>query len=141
MRVTRLKAVRRDIIVEEVDIEDFERMSMSEIVQSRKNEDERSVNVASTNERRRNELPPQRACPPCDPCNCNCNGSDDMLTPSACTAICNDKVAAAQKARISENTHTSNENSGAPHDHQIIQDFLLFFRGTHGNKRNDACLT
>ena len=114
------KTIWRDIIVEEVDIDDFERMSM----------DERSVNVASTNERRRNELPPQCVCLPCDPCNCNSNGSDDMLTPSACTAICNEKVAVAQKARISKNTCTSNENR-AP-DHEIIQHFLLFLEGLMG---------
>ena len=114
------KTIWRDIIVEEVDIDDFERMSM----------DERSVNVASPNERRRNELPPQCVCLPCDPCNCNSNGSDDMLTPSACTAICNEKVAVAQKARISKNTCTSNENR-AP-DHEIIQHFLLFLEGLMG---------
>ena len=114
------KTIWRDIIVEEVDIEDFEQMSM----------DERSVNVASTNERRRNELPPQCVCLPCDPCNCNSNVSDDMLTPSACTAICNEKVAVAQKDRILKNMCTSNENR-AP-DHEIIQHFLLFLEGLMG---------
>jgi hypothetical protein len=118
------KTIWRDIIVEEVDIDDFERMSI----------DERSVNVASTNERRRSEFPPQCVCPPCDPCNCNSNGSDDMLTPSACTAICNEKVAAAQKARISKNTCTPNKNRAnenrAP-DHEI-QHFLLFLEGLMG---------
>ena len=119
------KTIWRDIIVEEVDIDDYERMSI----------DERSLNAASTNERRRNELPPKCLCPPCDPCNCNSNGSDDMLTPSACTAICNEKVAAAQKARISKNTCTPNENRAnenrAP-DHEIIQHFLLFLEGLMG---------
>lgn len=119
------KTVWRDIIVEEVDIEDFEQKSM----------DERSVNVASTNEMRRNELPPQCECPPCDPCNCNSNGSDDILTPSTCTAICNEKVALAQKARISMNTCTSNKNRAnenrAP-DHEMIQHFLLFLEGLMG---------
>lgn len=119
------ETVWRDIIVEEVDIEDLERMSM----------DERLVNVASTNERIRNELPPHCICPPCDPCNCNSNGSDDMLTPSACTAICNEKVAVAQKARISKTTCTSNKNRAnenrAP-DHEIIQHFLLFLEGLMG---------
>ena len=84
---------------------------------------EHPLNVASTNERRRNEFSPQCVCPPCNPCNCNSNGSDDMLTPSACTAICNEKVAAAQKNRANENR--------AP-DHEIIQHFLLFLEGLMG---------
>ena len=82
-----------------------------------------NLNVASTNERRRNEFSPQCVCPPCNPCNCNSNGSDDMLTPSACTAICNEKVAAAQKNRANENR--------AP-VHEIIQHFLLFLEGLMG---------
>ncbi len=137
------KTVWRDIIVEEVGIEDFERMAMQDEVVGLKDEEDRSVTAAPTNERRLHELPPQHVCPPCDPCNCNNyqqkqhrgNGGDDgVLSSSECMVVCDSKIAAAEMARTSDKTCTQlfrHGGTGAS-GHQSIEEFVAFLEGLMG---------
>jgi hypothetical protein len=50
-----------------------------------------------------------------------------MLTPSACTAICNEKVAAAQKAMCTPNKNRANENR-FPDDQRLFNIFYFSWR-------------
>ncbi|KAL3806826.1 hypothetical protein ACHAXA_003298 [Cyclostephanos tholiformis] len=135
------KTVWRDIIIEEVDIEDFERMAMQDEVKIPKGEEDRSFAEAPMKER--NESPLQQVCPPCDPCKCNNsqqkqhqrNGGDDgMLSSSECMVMCENKIVASEMARTSDKTCTQTVHQGGigASDHQIIQQLLAFLEGLMG---------
>ena len=138
------KTVWRDVIVEEVDIEDFERMAVQDEARSPNGDEDRSVTLASSKERRRSEASPQQVCPPCDPCKCNINqqkhhggsngGGDGMLSSVKCAAMCNDKIAAAEMARTSDKTcaPTFREGGSDTFDHRIVQVLLVFLEGMMG---------
>ena len=137
------KTVWRDIIVEEVDIEDFERMAMQNGVVGHRGEEDHPVTASPTNERRLHGSPSQHVCPPCDPCNCSNyqqkqhrgNGGDDgVLSSSECMILCDNKIAAAEMTRTSDKTCTQTFRQGGTgtSEHQIIQELLSYLEGLMG---------
>jgi hypothetical protein len=99
------QTVWREIIVEEVDLHEFEKKTRAAILANRKEEVEHAVKKAFAEEKRRLSRSSDAAgskesggCPKCDACDCNNkqhrNGGG-MLSASACDSICEKKVAKA----------------------------------------------
>lgn len=119
-------------------------MAVQDEARSPNGDEDRSVTLASSKERRRSEASPQQVCPPCDPCKCNINqqkhhggsngGGDGMLSSVKCAAMCNDKIAAAEMARTSDKTcaPTFREGGSDAFDHRIVQVLLVFLEGMMG---------
>ena len=104
------KTVWRDIVVDEVDLNDFERKTKAEILANRKHEVDDAVNSALIQERKRvgaNGNNKSRSCPACEPCVCKgTNQNAGTLTAAECNSICEMKVAGVL-ARESGNEGTT----------------------------------
>jgi len=128
--------VWRDIIVEEVDIDDFERRAKSQV--------DLAVEEALTAERRKRRDSRERACPPCDPCNCNDRHKRQqrgagMISVAECNALCDRKMQAAaaseslaRSAERSTCTPSYLESESSRTVHQFVQEILLFVEGLMG---------
>ena len=124
------KTVWRDIIVEEVDIDDFERKAKADVATK--------ANEPSTKQRRNNN---KRDCPPCDPCNCNNaqrqqGGNGGGLSSAECNAECDSKIAAALAASSTgsaDKARCTLPNEGVSRlSHQVIQKMLVYLEGLLG---------
>lgn len=146
--------VWRDIIVEEVDIEDFESKVRTAALANQKEEVNRAVNEALANERRKQQQQQQQRnikhsqdpCPPCEPCNCGNNRQKmlqgaGMMTASDCDALCDKMIDAAVStssaaARSSDSTCTPKTyrdiGGVATSNYQIVQEMLVFVEGLMG---------
>ena len=100
------KTVWRDINVEEVDLDDFERKTKSEILANRKDEVDNSIKEALIKERKRvaamnenNKVSSE--CSACKPCNCKGqNSNGNLITFAECNKMCEDKIAEAASSAV-----------------------------------------
>lgn len=129
----RAETVWRDVIVEEVDIDDCGGTNAAggDVV-------DRAVQEALTKERKtqqRNNNAKSRGCPPCDTCNCDDrqrgggggDGGNKMLSIEECKAMCD-----SSKMTSSDKTTCSSDGTSASSDHEIIQEMLMFIEGLMG---------
>ena len=128
------KTVWRDVIVEEVDINDYERRASAGVMESRKEEVDRAVDEALAKERRRNKSS-TRDCPQCEDCTCN-NGQRGMISVVKCNAMCDDKIAVAGEESTGGSDQTCApsylEGDITAPSHQIVQEMLAFMEGLMG---------
>ena len=97
------QTVWRDVIVEEVDLHEFERKTRKAILSNREEEVEHAVKKAVAEEKRRaarsNSVGGASGdCPKCETCNCSNRrggGSGASLSASDCDSICEKKIATA----------------------------------------------
>lgn len=94
------KTVWRDIIVEEVDLHEFETKTRAAILAHRKEEVEHAVKKAVDEERKRMSRSSggNYDCPKCEACNCHSqqgNSGGRGVSVTDCDSICESKVAAA----------------------------------------------
>ncbi|KAL7539216.1 hypothetical protein ACHAXR_009110 [Thalassiosira sp. AJA248-18] len=144
------ETVWRDIIVEEVDINDFEQRANADALANRKDEVDRAVDDALTKERRKQQQSgssnSREACPQCEPCICSNNGQTQQrgsgsgtISRSECNATCDAKIDAAVSslssvAGSSDASCTSSylESDSSAASHEIIQEMLVFMEGLMG---------
>ena len=120
------KTVWRDIIVEEVDIDDFDKKA--KVDESTK-----------SNEISRDGRNNKRECPPC---NCKSEPRQQQrgnsgMSPAECNAQCESKIAdalASSSDGSSDKTCTPTDGSGEQQqpNHQVIQEMLVFLEGLLG---------
>jgi len=142
--------VWRNVIVEEVDIDDFEQKVKMDMLASRKEEVNHAVNEALAKERRKRNNINSRDCPTCDPCNCNNGqkqqrgggGGGGLISVAECNAMCDRKIDVAAASSSSSGTGSSDKTTCTPSylesesssasNHEIIQKMLVFMEGLMG---------
>lgn len=121
------KTVWRDIIVEEVDIDDFDKkVKVADVASTKSNES-------------RDERNNKRECPPC---NCKSEPRQQQrgnggMSRAECNSQCESKIAdalASSSNGSSDKTCTPTDGSGEHQqpNHQVIQDMLVFLEGLLG---------
>lgn len=91
------QTVWRDVIVEEVDLHEFEKKTRASVLEHRRDEVEHAVQKAVAEERRRTAVSGSKnsgACPKCEVCNCSNRGSGNSAS-GLSDAECEKRVAAA----------------------------------------------
>jgi len=131
------KTVWREVIIKEVDLNDFEQHAIKEARANHEEDVKMAVNDAIIKERKRaatlnNNNKDTVGCSACKPCNCNDQqGTADVLTVNECDEVCDRKISAAiasQRSSTSTSTcdsqyaDSSSPESGIP----IIDGMIVF---------------
>ncbi len=131
------KTVWRDVIIKEVDLNDFEQYAMKEARANHEEDVKKEVNDAIIKERKRaasldNNKKESMGCPACKPCDCSSQrGNTDKLSVEECDEFCarkiSDAIASQESSMGTRTCNLPNVESLSPGSGVPIVDGIIIF--------------